>query len=39
MVLYGLNEKVLEVFNILGLGDLLEIEDDRTSALEKLNEE
>lgn len=38
MVLFGLNDKVLEVFNILGLGDLLDIHSDRNTALGALNE-
>ena len=36
MVIYGLNEKVINVFQILGLDELLKIVDDKEQALELL---
>ncbi|MFY0651304.1 MAG: STAS domain-containing protein [Cyclobacteriaceae bacterium] len=38
MVLFGLSEKVLEVFQILGLDQLLIMTNDRASALEKIGD-
>ena len=34
MVIYGLNEKVVNVFQILGLDELLKIVDEKAQALE-----
>ncbi len=36
MVIYGLNEKVINVFQILGLDELLKIVDEKNQALELL---
>lgn len=36
LVLYGMNENVKQVFNILGLENLLIIKSDRTEAMEAL---
>ena len=38
LIFYGLNHKVLNVFQILGLDQLLRIEEDEKSAKEALNE-
>jgi anti-sigma B factor antagonist len=38
MVIYGLNEKVLNVFQILGLDQLMTIVSDKKEAKEKLHE-
>ena len=37
-ILFGLNEKVMNVFEILGLDQLLSIENTKDEALNKLNE-
>lgn len=38
LVIYGLNEKVLNVFGILGLNQLLKLESNLEAAKEYLNE-
>lgn len=38
LIFFGLNDKVLNVFKILGLDQLLQIEKDRESAKAALNE-
>lgn len=38
LVIFGLNEKVMNVFEILGLDQLLNIVETRKEALDKLNE-
>ncbi len=38
MVLYGLNQGVFEVFEILGLEKLLRIEKDKETAINAINE-
>ena len=38
MVIFGLNEKVMNVFEILGLDQLMNIVETKNEALNKLNE-
>ncbi|MFT7031843.1 MAG: anti-sigma B factor antagonist [Cyclobacteriaceae bacterium] len=38
LVLFGMNEKVLEVFQILGLDQLMEIRDSKGEALAKMKD-
>lgn len=38
MVIFGLNEKVMNVFEILGLDQLMNIVESKKEALNKLNE-
>ncbi len=38
LVLFGLKEKVVQVFQILGIHDLLTIEEDEEKALRTLND-
>jgi len=38
MVLFGMNEKVANTFEILGLGELLSIAADKAEAKRKINE-
>jgi hypothetical protein len=38
MVLYGMKEKVMNTFTILGLADLLHIRSDRQDAKQLANE-